>query len=134
MKAPVKVYMNRKLIGVRPGDTVKRAGEVMVEFDIGSLVVVDEEDSVVGFLTKGDIIRRLVIPGLPNTTPVEDIMTKKLVTVPAETPLGDVLDIMSKKGIKHILIEEEGKITGIFSITDLLEASRRKLETAIATE
>ena len=134
MKAPVKVYMNRKLIGVRPEDTVKRAGEVMVEFDIGSLVVVDEENFVVGFLTKGDIIRRLVIPGLPNTTPVEDIMTKELVTVPAETPLGDVLDIMSKKGIKHILIEEEGKITGIFSITDLLEASRRKLETAIATE
>lgn len=134
MRAPIKVYMSRKLIGVKPGDTVKRAGEVMTEFDIGSLVVVDEEGYVVGFLTKGDIIRRLVVPGLPNTTPVREIMTKELVTVSAETPLREVLDIMSKKGIKHILIEEEGRITGIFSITDLLEASRRKLETAIATE
>ncbi|ASJ07165.1 CBS domain-containing protein [Thermococcus pacificus] len=134
MKAPVKVYMNRKLIGVKPDDTVKRAGEVMVEFDIGSLVVVDEENSVVGFLTKGDLIRRVIVPGLPNTTPVKEVMTKELVTVPAETPLRDVLDIMSKKGIKHILIEERGKITGIFSITDLLEASRRRLETAIAAE
>jgi CBS domain-containing protein len=134
LKAPIKVYMTKKLIGVKPDDTVKRAGEVMVEFDIGSLVVVDDEGNVVGFLTKGDIIKRLVIPGLPNTTPVKEIMTKDPVTVPSTAPLGEVLDILSKKGIKHILVEEEGKIVGIFSITDLLEASRRKLETAIATE
>jgi len=133
LKAPIKVYMTRKLIGVSPEDTVKRAGEVMVEFDVGSLVVVEGRD-VVGFLTKGDIIRRLVIPGLPNTTPVREIMTTELVAVPSTTPLGDVLDVLSKKGIKHILVEEGGRIVGIFSITDLLEASRRKLETAIATE
>lgn len=134
LRTPIRVYMTKKLIGVKPDDTVRRAGEVMVEFDIGSLVVVDEEGNVVGFLTKGDIIRRMVIPGLPNTTPVKEIMTKDLVTVPSTAPLGEVLDLLSKKGIKHILVEEEGKIVGIFSISDLLEASRRRLETAIAAE
>ncbi|MDV3104462.1 CBS domain-containing protein [Thermococcus waiotapuensis] len=134
LKAPVKVYMKRKLIGVKPDDTVKRASEVMAEFDIGSLVVVDDSGNVVGFLTKGDIIKRLVIPGLPNTTPVKEVMTKDLVTVPSTATLREVLDVLSKKGIKHVLIEEGGKIVGIFSISDLLEASRRKLETAIATE
>ncbi len=135
LRAPIRVYMTKKLIGVRPDDTVKRAGEVMVEFDIGSLVVVNDEGNVVGFLTKGDIIKRLVIPGLPNTTPpVKEIMTKDLVTVPSTASVGEVLDILSKKGIKHILVEEDGKIVGIFSISDLLEASRRRLETAIAAE
>lgn len=134
LRTPIRVYMTKKLIGVKPDDTVKKAGEVMVEFDIGSLVVVDENGDVVGFLTKGDIIRRMVIPGLPNTTPVKEIMTKDLVTVPSTAPLGEVLDLLSKKGIKHILVEEEGKIVGIFSISDLLEASRRRLETAIAAE
>lgn len=134
LRAPIRVYMTKKLIGVKPDDTVKRAGEVMVEFDIGSLVVVDENGDVVGFLTKGDIIRRMVIPGLPNTTPVKEIMTKDLVTVPSTAPLGEVLDLLSKKGIKHVLVEEEGKIVGIFSISDLLEASRRRFETAIAAE
>ncbi|MBP1912876.1 CBS domain-containing protein [Thermococcus stetteri] len=134
LRAPIRVYMTKKLIGVKPDDTIKRAGEVMVEFDIGSLVVVDEEGNVVGFLTKGDIIRRMVIPGLPNTTPVKEIMTKDLITVPSTAPLGEVLDLLSKKGIKHILVEEGGKIVGIFSISDLLESSRRRLETAIAAE
>jgi len=131
--APIRVYMTKKLIGVSPHDTVKRACEVMMEFDIGSLVVV-ENDEVVGFFTKTDIIRRVVIPGRPNTTPVREIMTRELITVDANTPLRSVLDTMSKKGIKHILVSEGGKIVGIFSISDLLTASRRKLETAIAAE
>jgi len=131
--APIRVYMTRKLIGVSPEDTVKRACEVMMEFDIGSLVVV-EDNEVVGFFTKTDVIRRVVIPGKPNTTPVSEIMTRELVTVDANTPLREVLDIMAKKGIKHMLVSENRKIVGIFSLSDLLSASRRKLETAIAAE
>ncbi len=132
-KAPIKVYMTRKLIGVGPDDSVKKACEIMVEFDIGSLVVI-EKGSVVGFFTKSEIIRRVVIPGLPNTTPVKEIMTRELITADANTRVKDVLDIMAKKGIKHVLIEENGEIVGIFSLRDLLDASRRKLETAIAAE
>ncbi|ASJ11204.1 inosine-5-monophosphate dehydrogenase [Thermococcus sp. P6] len=132
-KAPIKVYMTRKLIGVEPEDSVKRACEIMVEFDIGSLVVI-ENGKVVGFFTKSDLIRRVLIPGLPNTTPVKEIMTRELVTVDSNTPLGQVLDLMAKKGIKHMLIEEDGDIVGVFSLMDLLMASRRKLETAIAAE
>lgn len=132
-RAPIKVYMTRKLIGVAPEDSIKKACEVMVEFDIGSLVVV-ERGRVVGFFTKSDIIRRVVIPGLPNTTPVREIMTSELITADLNTQVKDVLDIMAKKGIKHILIEENGEIVGIFSLRDLLDASRRKLETAIAME
>jgi CBS domain-containing protein len=131
--APIKVYMTRKLIGVEPEDTIKRACEVMVEFDIGSLVVI-ENGEVVGFFTKSDIIRRVVIPGLPNTTPVKDIMSSELITVDSNTPLREVLDLMAKKGIKHMLIREGRRIVGIFSLSDLLTASRRRLETAIAAE
>ena len=131
--APIKVYMTRKLIGVEPEDTVKKACETMVEFDIGSLVVV-EDGKVVGFFTKSDIIRRVVIPGLPNSTPVREIMSRELITVDSNTPLQDVLDLMAKKGVKHMLIEENGKIVGIFTLSDLLTASRRRLETAIAAE
>ncbi len=131
--APIKVYMTRKLIGVEPEDTVKRACEIMVEFDIGSLVVF-EKKKVVGFFTKSDVIRRVVIPGLPNDTPVRKIMSEELVTVDANAPLQEVLDLMAKKGIKHMLVEENGEIVGIFSLSDLLTASRRRLETAIATE
>jgi len=132
--APIKVYMTKKLIGVRPEDTVQEACKVMMDFDIGSLVVIDEKDNVVGFFTKSDIIRRVIVPGLPYTTPVKEIMTKDLITVDTNTPLKEVLKIMAAKRIKHMLVMEEGKVVGIFTLSDLLEASRRKLETSIAAE
>lgn len=131
--APIKVYMTKKLIGVSPEDTVQEACRIMVKFDIGSLVVV-EDDRVIGFFTKSDIIRRVIVPGLPYTTPVKEIMTRDLITTDANTPVREVLKIMAHHRIKHILIEEEGKIVGIFTLSDLLEATRRKLETSISTE
>ncbi|ALM74480.1 CBS domain-containing protein [Thermococcus barophilus] len=131
--APIKVYMTRKLIGVNPDDTVQDACKIMMEFDIGSLVVI-ENNRVVGFFTKSDVIRRVIVPGLPYTTPVKDIMTKDLITTDSNTPVREVLKIMAHHRIKHILIEEEGKIVGIFTLSDLLEATRRKLETSISVE
>jgi len=131
--APIKVYMTKKLIGVSPEDTIQEACKIMVKFDIGSLVVV-EDDRVIGFFTKSDIIRRVIVPGLPYTTPVKEIMTRDLITTDANTPVREVLKIMAHHRIKHILIEEEGKIVGIFTLSDLLEATRRKLETSISTE
>lgn len=131
--APIKVYMVRKLLGVSPEDSVQKAGRVMVEFDVGSLVVYEKE-KVVGFFTKSDIIRRVIVPGLPYDTPVSEIMTKNLITVNANEPLKDVLKKMAEHRIKHILVEEGGQIVGVFSLSDLLQASRRRLETAIARE
>ena len=131
--APIKVYMTKKLIGVKPDDTVQEACKIMVKFDIGSLVVV-ENDRVIGFFTKSDIIRRVIVPGLPYTTPVKEIMTRDLITTDANTPVKEVLETMAYHRIKHILIKEDGKIIGIFTLSDLLEATRRKLETSISTE
>jgi len=131
--APIKVYMTKKLIGVKPDDTIQEACEIMVKFDIGSLVVV-EDDRVIGFFTKSDIIRRVIVPGLPYTTPVKEIMTRDLITTDANTPVKEVLKTMAHHRIKHILIKEDGKIIGIFTLSDLLEATRRKLETSISTE
>jgi len=132
--APVKVYMVKKLIAVNPDDSIQEACKVMVEFDIGSLVVVDKSGSVIGFFTKSDIIRRVIVPGLPYDTPVKEIMSRELITVNSNTPLREVLKIMAEHRIKHMLVKDNERIVGIFTLSDLLEASRRKLETAIATE
>ncbi|HII61538.1 CBS domain-containing protein [Pyrococcus horikoshii] len=134
MKAPIKVYMTKKLLGVKPSTSVQEASRLMMEFDVGSLVVINDDGNVVGFFTKSDIIRRVIVPGLPYDIPVERIMTRNLITANVNTPLGEVLRKMAEHRIKHILIEEEGKIVGIFTLSDLLEASRRRLETAISAE
>lgn len=128
------VYMIKKLIGVKFDDMVKRVGEVMVEFDIGFFVVVDENGDVVGFLIKGDIIRWMVIFGLLNIIFVKEIMMKDFVIVFLMVLLGEVFDLFLKKGIKYVFVEEEGKIVGIFLISDFFEVSRRRFEMVIVVE
>jgi CBS domain-containing protein len=132
-KAPVKVYMSKIIAGVKSDDTVQEACRIMVEFGVDVLAVVDGED-VVGCITQSDVIQKVVIPDLSHNTHVRDVMGR-IMKVNANTPLRKVLDIIAKSEVKHVFVEDDGKITGIFSLTDLLEAVRiKKVETVIAME
>ncbi len=129
---PIRQYTTKKLIGVPENETIQRACQRMVEFSIGSLVVYNKK--VVGFLTQGDIIERVVARGLPYTEPVSVIMTRDLITADIDTPVYKVLESMQQHQIRHMLVTEDGHITGLFSLKDLVDPEKQLLETAISSE
>jgi CBS domain-containing protein len=129
---PIRQYATKKLIGVSENETIQKACQKMVEFRIGSLVVCNEK--VVGFFTQGDIIKRVVARGLPYTKPVSEIMVRTLITADMDTPVYDVLELMQHHQIRHVLITEEGNITGLVSLKDLVDPEKQLLETAISSE
>ncbi len=132
LSVPVRQYTTKKLIGVPGNESIQNACRKMVEFRIGSLVVCNKK--VVGFFTQGDIIERVVATGLSYTEPVSKIMTRDLITADIDAPVYEVLELMQKHQIRHMLITEEGRITGLFSLKDLVDAERQFLETAISSE
>ena len=129
---PIRQYTTKKLIGVPENETIQRACQRMVEFSIGSLVVCNKK--VVGFLTQGDIIERVVARGLPYTEPVSVIMTRDLITADIDTPVYKVLESMQQHQIRHMLVTEDSQITGLFSLKDLVDPEKQLLETAISSE
>lgn len=129
---PVRQYTTKKLIGVTGGETIQRACQKMVEFQVGSLVVYNKE--VTGFFTQGDIIKRVVAEGFPYTEPVSKIMVKDLITADIDTPVYEVLELMQVHQIRHVLITEDGRITGLVSLKDLADLEKQLLETAISSE
>jgi CBS domain-containing protein len=129
---PIRQYTTKKLIGVPENETIQRACQRMVEFRIGSLVVCNKK--VVGFLTQGDIIERVVARGLPYTEPVSVIMTRDLITADIDTPVYKVLESMQQHQIRHMLVTEDEHITGLFSLKDLVDPEKQLLETAISSE
>lgn len=129
---PIRQYTTKKLIGVPENETIQKACQKMVEFRIGSLVVYNEK--VVGFFTKGDIIERVVAKGLSYVEPVSKIMTRDLITADIDTPVYRVLELMQQHQIRHMLITEEGRITGLFSLKDLVDPEKQLIETAISSE
>ncbi|MBS3781160.1 MAG: CBS domain-containing protein [Candidatus Thermoplasmatota archaeon] len=130
---PIRSFVTKRLIGVRSENSVQEAAEKMVEFKTGSLIVI-EDDEVVGFLTDGDIKKKVVAEGLKPDMPVKEIMVEDLITADISTDIKEVLELMAEKNIQHVLIEEDDDIVGIVTFRDLIDIERQKLETYISRE
>lgn len=130
---PIRGYVTKRLIGVNKDTSIKNGVKKMVEFNISSLVVTDNGE-VIGFFTDADIKERVVARGISTDLPVSEIMTEDLITVDISTRVRNVLEIMSKSKIKHVLVTEKNKIVGIITFRDLKDMDRQKLETYISRE
>ena len=130
---PIRAFITKKLIGTDISSTVQDAAKKMTEFNISSIVIL-EDNKVVGFFTESDLKRKIVAVGKTPDTSVQDIMIKDLITIDISSTVSDAMKTMMDNDIKHLLIKEKGEIIGIMSFTDFLTMERQKLETFIARE
>ena len=102
--------------------TVFDAIAKMAENDIGSLVVMDGE-KLVGIITERDYARNVVLKGKTSpTTPVWDIMERRVICVRPEQTVEQCMALMSDKRVRHLPVLEEKTVTGIVSIGDLVKS------------
>jgi CBS domain-containing protein len=119
----VKHIMSRDIISVKNNASVIEAVSVMVENDIGS-VVVTKDGEPVGILTERDIMKRCCPERLCNQNlKVEKIMSTPLVTIDANASLGEAATLMMDKNIRRLLVVEKGKIVGIITQKDVLRGT-----------
>jgi len=130
---PIRAFITKKLIGTDISSTVQDAARKMTEFNISSIVILDD-GKVVGFFTESDLKRKIVAVGKTPDTSVEEIMIKNLITIDISSTVSDAMKKMMDNDIKHLLVKEKGEIIGIMSFTDFLTMERQKLETFIARE
>jgi CBS domain-containing protein len=132
LKRPIREIITKRLIGVDRNSSFRDGVSKMVEFHISSLVITNG-NRVVGFITDTDV-KRAVAKGLSPSIEIEKIMTTDLIAVNISSSVRKVLETMSKNKIKHLLVEERGKMVGIVTMRDLEHMVRRKLETYISRE
>jgi|SRR5262245_8372677 len=105
---------------VAPADSVLTALQIMVDKDIG-LVVVMDRDKLAGVLSERDCARRVLLAKKsPESTPVADIMVRNVVTIDVEYTFADCLRLMHQHNIRHLPVVENGKVITVVSIRDLL--------------
>jgi CBS domain-containing protein len=108
---------------VAPADTVYRALQVMAENNIGA-VMVAVGDQMVGIFTERDYCRKIILMGRSSlNTPIEEIMTKKMITVRPDQTLEECIELMTKYHIRHLPVEEGGKIIGMVTMRGVMEMS-----------
>ena len=107
---------------IRPDATVFDAIARMAEHDIGSLLVMDG-DEVIGIITERHYARDVVLKGKASpTTPVCDIMERRVVFVGPDQTVEQCMVLMSDKRVRHLPVLEGKKVVGILSIGDLVKS------------
>src|SRR3954467_5901590 len=93
--------MTGAIQSVRPGASLAEAAKKMASADIGSLPVCSEKRKVVGIITDRDIAGRAVARGLaPNQTQVRDVMTRELLSCPAESDVEAACELMQARQVR----------------------------------
>ena len=120
----VKDLLRKKgsqVFSVKPEDTVLEALKFMAEKNTGAVMVL-EGGKVAGILSERDCVRKLDIQGrAANATKVADIMTVKVQFVEVSQSLEECMELMIEKNIRHLPVNENGKLLGVISVRDVLK-------------
>lgn len=121
----IREILHRKghdVVTIGERSTVLEAVQVLVEKNIGSLVVV-EGDGVTGIITERDVLRLTArTPGELGRTSVASVMTRDLVTATPGDGLHETMGVMTERRVRHLPVLESGRLAGIVSIGDLVNA------------
>jgi len=124
LDVPAGNIARRNLIKVDEDKSAYDAVKMMVEKNRGSVVVTRGGESI-GILTERDVIRKVVVKSMdPKSVKVKDVMTSPPVTIDKDRPLREAIDVMNRKKVRRMLVTENGKIVGIFSLRDVAKHRR----------
>lgn len=116
----VQDVVQRSLARVSATETIKRAARKMAELRIGSLIICDESEKIIGIITDKDLRSKVVAKGLNYDLPVETVMTSPVQTISAHASCFDALLKMMRDDVHHLAVERNNSIIGVVTAHDIM--------------
>ncbi len=121
----VKQVLDHKgyqLHSIAPEASVYEALQKMAQEGIGALVVLDGGE-LAGILSERDYARKVILEGRHSRdTLVSDIMTENVICVGSDLGVDALMSIMTEKRVRHLVVRDDARITGLISIGDVVKA------------
>jgi CBS domain-containing protein len=112
--------MSTDLETVTPDTLVEEAASLMLDNDIGSVMVVDDEGHLEGILTTTDFVDIVAQSHPKAETAVSRYMSTELITASAQDAIREVADMMITYGIHHVpIVDDTEGLIGIVTTSDL---------------
>lgn len=97
-------------------DTAKKVARCMASRN-SSCAIVTLGDQPVGMITEWDLLTRVVILGRdPSKTPVSEVMSAPLWTIPSDSKTEDAVSLMVEKGFRRLVVKDGDNILGLVSL------------------
>jgi CBS domain-containing protein len=106
---------------VAPDATLLEVADAMKAASVGALLV-SESDGAAGIVSERDIVHALAGRRDPATTRARDVSSTSLVWCDAKATVAEVAEEMMECYVRHVLVEDGGRLVGIVSARDLLGA------------
>lgn len=117
------------VVTVEPDRPVIDAMKILVQHGIGAVVVIRGSE-IAGILTERDVLRLgAASPGALETTLVGDAMTRDLIVTVPDDDLEYAMSVMTRNRIRHLPVVDAGRLAGMLSIGDVVNAMRSHVET-----
>jgi CBS domain-containing protein len=118
----------KEVITIRPDATVRELIGLLAEHNVGALVVSEDGTGVHGIVSERDVVRRLKDDASVLDAAVSAIMTSEVRTCTGQESVNDLMEIMTSGRFRHIPVVEDGRLTGIVSIGDVVKHRMSELE------
>lgn len=116
----VRDGMSEVVLTVGSSHTLRQAAEMMVEKGTGAALVADDERPVPAIVTERDILNSLGRGEDPDVELVSEHMSEGVVAASPAWSLEHAASEMSTRGIRHLVVFEDGALVGILSIRDIV--------------
>ncbi|KAI9822391.1 MAG: hypothetical protein M1827_000110 [Pycnora praestabilis] len=120
---------------IKPNTTVAEAAQLMAAKREDCVLVTDDDERIAGIFTAKDLAFRVVGQGIKaSSVTIAEIMTKNPLCARTDTSATDALDLMVRKGFRHLPVMDENQdISGILDITKCFYDAMEKLERAYSS-
>jgi len=114
--------MRHNPVPVSPSETVSSLMFMMINENIGAAIVVDKGRPV-GIITEKDVLERVIMIGKDAyKTKAKDVMSKPLISIDADRPIKEALELMRKNKIRRLVVTKNKSLIGLVTERRILEA------------
>lgn len=117
MDRSVREVMADVKVRLSPQATLRSAAVDLAAARTG-LGIVDVAGS--GVITERDVLRAIAAGDDLDTARVGDHMTPQPVSVPSDTSLAEACDLMISRGVRHLLVSDDGELVGVLNMRDVV--------------
>lgn len=116
-----------KMVTTDPQTPLSVIAQQMRQENVGTVVIVREQKPV-GIVTDRDLALAVAADGLIPETPVEQVMTTPVKTIPTGAGIFAATQCMRDAGVRRLpIVDEKGRLTGMISLDDLIWLLGREL-------
>jgi CBS domain-containing protein len=111
--------MTEGVVSAAPAATVRQVAELMRERNVGSVVLVDEDGAIAGFVTDRDLALGALTDGRDPGDPVAAHASSPVITATPGMDVEAAAELMVRHGVRRLPVLDDGRLTGIITLDDL---------------